>query len=151
MLRSQKEKRFARVSDISSTLGVAKSAVTAALQSLASKELINYQPYEPVTLTKKGEKQAREILLRHLIILDFLQNVLAIDHDEADSIACEMEHTINSVALEKFICFLAFIGTRPDKGKTWLTEFQRFTRSGAQGQTCKECMKKYLQKARNET
>lgn len=149
VLKFQREKNFARVSDIASTLGVAKSAVTAALQSLASKALINYQPYEPVTLTEEGEQQAEEILLRHRVILDFLQNVLAIDSNEADSIACEMEHAINAAALEKFVCFLAFIGTRSGKGKTWLKEFQLFTKSGAEGLTCKDCIKEYLHKARD--
>lgn len=150
VLRCQRKKRFARVSDIATTLGIAKSAVTAALQSLSSKNLINYQPYEPVTLTAEGEQQAEDILVRHRIILDFLKNVLAIDAEEADSIACEMEHAINAAALEKFVCFLAFIGTRSGKGKTWLTEFQRFTRSGAEGRTCKVCIKEYLRKARDE-
>ena len=150
VLRFQREKRFARVSDIASTLGVAKSAVTAALQSLSSKALINYQPYEPVTLTTEGEQQAEKILVRHRIILDFLQNVLAIDPNGAESIACEMEHAINAAALEKFVCFLAFISTRSGKGNTWLKEFQRFTKSGAEGRTCKECIKEYLHKTRDD-
>ncbi len=150
VLRFQREKQFARVSDIALRLGVAKSAVTAALQSLSGKGLINYQPYEPVTLTKTGEQMAEEILVRHRIILDFLQDVLAIDSKEADPIACEMEHTINKVALEKFVCFLAFIGTRSGKGKTWLQEFRTFTRNGSEGFTCKACIKEYLQRIRNE-
>jgi DtxR family transcriptional regulator, Mn-dependent transcriptional regulator len=150
VLRFQRAKRFARVSDIASALGVAKSAVTAALQSLASKALINYQPYEPVTLTEEGEQQAEEILVRHRIILDFLKDVLAIDPKEAEPIACEMEHTINAVALEKFVCFLAFIGTRSGKGQTWLKEFQRFAKSGADGRTCKACIREYLQKTRSD-
>jgi len=150
VLRFQRAKRFARVSDIASALGVAKSAVTAALQSLASKALINYQPYEPVTLTEEGEQQAEEILVRHRIILDFLKDVLAIDPKEPEPIACEMEHTINAVALEKFVCFLAFIGTRSGKGQTWLKEFQRFAKSGADGRTCKACIREYLQKTRSD-
>ena len=151
ILKFQREKQFARVSDISSTLGVAKSAVTAALQSLSSKGLLNYQTYEPVTLTKEGEEQAEEILVRHRIILEFLRDVLAIESQEAESIACGMEHAINAPALEKFVCFLAFIGTRSGKGKTWLKEFQRFTKSGAEGRTCRGCIKEYLRKARDET
>ncbi len=150
VLTLQREKRFARVSDIASALHVAKSAVTAALQSLAVKGLVNYQPYEPVTLSKEGEQQAEEILFRHRIIIDFLRDVLAIEPREAESIACQMEHAINGVALEKFVCFLAFIGTRSDKGKTWLKEFQCFTRSGAMGRTCKECIKEYIRKTRKE-
>jgi len=147
----QREKGFARVSDISSILGVAKSAVTAALQNLFSKGLLKYQAYEPVTLTTEGEKRAKEILVRHRVILEFLRDVLAIESQEAESIACGMEHAINPPALEKFVCFLAFIGTRSSKGKTWLNEFQRFTKSGVEGRTCKACIKEYLRKTRDET
>ncbi len=150
ILKFQREKRFARVSDISSSLGVAKSAVTAALQSLASKGLINYQPYEPVTLTREGEQQAEEILLRHRIILDFLQDVLGIRQKDVKSIARNMEHAINGAALEKFVCFLAFIRTRSSKGKRWLADFQRFTKNGAGGHTCKHCIKEYLRNARQD-
>jgi len=150
VLTFQREKRFARVSDISSALGVAKSAVTAALQSLSAKGLLNYQPYEPVTLTEEGEKQAEEILLRHRIIFDFLRNVLAIEPGQAETIACDIEHAINAPALEKFVCFLAFIGTRPVNGNTWLKEFQEFIKSGAQGRTCGNCIREYLRKTRGE-
>lgn len=150
ILKFQREKRFARVSDISLSLKVAKSAVTAALQSLSSKGLIHYQPYEPVTLTKEGEQQAEEILLRHGIILDFLQEALAVEPKQAESIACKMEHAIDPQALEKFVCFLAFIHTRSGKGKTWLSDFQRFMESGVNGRTCKQCIRDYLRSARQD-
>ena len=150
ILKFQREKRFARVSDISSSLKVAKSAVTAALQSLSSKGLINYQPYEPVTLTEEGEQQAEEILLRHRIILDFLREVLAIKPKQADSTACKMEHAIDAPALEKFVCFLAFIRTHSGKGRTWLADFQRFTQSGVDGRTCKQCIRDYLRNVRQD-
>jgi len=150
VLRFQREKQFARVSDIASSLKVAKSAVTAALQSLGSKGLINYQPYEPVTLTEEGAQQAEEILLRHRIILDFLREVLAIKPKQAESTACKMEHAIDPPALEKFVCFLAFIRTHSGKGKTWLADFQRFTQSGVDGRTCKQCIRDYLRSARED-
>ncbi len=150
VLRFQRKKRFARVSDISVELGVAKSAVTAALQNLAAKKLIHYQPYEPVTLTKDGEKQAENILLRHQVILDFLCNILAIDPKQAKQIACEMEHAITSPALEKFVCFLAFVGTRSAKGNTWLADFHAFAENGVEDRTCRECIREYIQTARNK-
>jgi len=151
ILEFQQEKRFARVSDISTSAGVAKSAVTAALQSLSAKGLVHYQTYQPVTLTDEGKQRAEEILLRHRIILDFLENVLAIEGDEAESIACDMEHAIKPPALEKFVCFLAFVGTRSRKGKDWMKDFRCFTKSGAEGRTCKECIQEYLRKVRSQT
>lgn len=148
VLEFQREKRFARVSDISSTLGVAKSAVTVALQSLSAKGMLNYQPYEPVTLTREGQNRAEAILLRRRIILSFLQDVLAIEPRQAESITCKMEHAIAPPALEKFVGFLVFIGARSGRRKTWLNEFQSFTRNGIEGRTCRECVRQYLRKTR---
>ena len=144
ILHLEQEKRFARVRDISEALSVAKSAVTAALQSLSDKALVNYIPYEPVTLTAKGMEKAKAIALRHRIMGDFLQHILGLDRDGAESIACGMEHAIDKEALRRFICFLAFIGQRDEKGQSWLDEFRHFISEGADGQTCKECIKQYL-------
>ena len=81
--------------------------------------LLNYRPYEPVPLTDEGEHQAEELLrLRHRIILDFLQNVLAIQPKRAEPIASEMEHAIDGTALERSVCFRAFVRTRAGEGKT---------------------------------
>jgi DtxR family Mn-dependent transcriptional regulator len=150
ILRFQREKHFARVSDIASEVGVAKSAVTAALQKLSAEGLINYQPYEPVTLTTIGEKRAEDILLRHRVILDFLRDVLGVESKHAESIACDMEHAIDRRTLEKFVCFLAFIATRPPDRASWLDEFQTFTKGGTEGHTCRECMQKYVKNLRSD-
>jgi DtxR family Mn-dependent transcriptional regulator len=150
ILRFQQQKRFARVSDVAAVLGVAKSAVTAALQSLSAKGLVNYTPYEPVTLTGEGQERAEEMALRHRIILDFLRDVLAMNPEEAAVIADEMEHVIDARALDRFVCFLAFVRTRSGKGGTWIQEFERFMQRGAQGRSCKECIRAYLAQMNEE-
>ena len=150
ILRIEQGKRFARVRDISQVLTVAKSAVTAALRTLSDMELVNYQPYEPVTLTPKGTEKAKAIALRHRIMGDFLQHILGLDPDGADSIACGMEHAIDKEALRRFVCFLAFIGQRAEGGRSWLDEFRRFISEGADGQTCEDCIKKYLEEMKTD-
>ena len=147
----EQRKHFARVRDISEALSVAKSAVTAALRSLSEMALVNYEPYEPVTLTATGMEKARAIALRHRIMGDFLQHVLGLNADRAESIACGMEHAIDTEAMERFVCFLAFIGQRAEKGRNWLEEFRRFISEGADGQTCRECIAEYIERAKSDT
>ena len=144
ILHIEQGKRFAQVRDISQALSVAKSAVTSALHSLSDMALVNYEPYEPVTLTRKGLKKAKAIAVRHRIIKDFLGNILGLDPDRADSIACGMEHGVDREALQRFVCFLAFVGQRAEGGRSWLDEFRGFISEGADGQTCEECIKQYL-------
>jgi len=145
IFRLEQEKHFARVRDISAALHVAKSAVTTALQSLSEKGLVNYEPYEPVTLSAEGRQKAGRIVLRHRVIEDFLRNVLGVDADRADSIACGMEHVIDRDALDRFVCFLAFVGRRRKEGESWLDEFRRFIREGTGENTCEECIEQYLE------
>lgn len=142
--RLESEKHFARVSDISQALEVGKSAVTAALKSLSEKGLVNYQSYEPVTLSKEGRKIAEQILLRRRIIQDFLVKVLAIEDKLADATACKMEHAVDKNILDRFICFLAFVSRSRRKGKTLGEEFIQFNNEGLGEWSCQECIDNYL-------
>jgi len=144
ILRFQQEKNFARVKDISETMEVGKSAVTAALKSLSDKGLVNYQPYEPVTLSAEGRRMAEQILLRRRIIQDFLEKVLGVEEGCAVSSACKMEHNVDKEVLDRFVCFLAFIFNVERKGKSWREEFEQFIKKGTSGQSCQQCIDEYL-------
>ena len=146
----QRERPFARVRDIASSLDVAKSAVTAALQSLSGKGLVDYEPYEPVTLTPAGRERGEKIALRHRVLTDFLGNVLGLEPARADSIACGMEHAVDRDALERFVCFLAFVGRPRGDGGSWLNEFQGFLERDDREQMCEQCIKAYLQSIEQE-
>lgn len=141
----QWRKGFARVRDIAEALQVADSTATAAHHSLDPKGLINYGPYEPVTLSAVGRERSEEIVLRHRIIEDFLGSVLDLSPGRAESIACEMEHCIDREARERFLCFLAFTKQHSPWGIDRLEQFRRFLREGADGQTCRECVAGYME------
>ena len=150
IFRIEKRKRVARVRDISKALGVAKSTVNAALKSLARKGMIDYEPYELVGLTDEGRRRAGDIVVSHLIIRHFLEDVLALDAGKAERIACEMEHAVDREALERFVCFLAFM-EREENGKSrWIDQFHDFISEGATGKSCRECMSEYMKAVRSE-
>lgn len=150
IFRLQHDRPFARVRDIAATLSVAKSAVTSALQSLSKKGFVNYEPYEPVTLTPSGREKGESIALRHRVLTDFLENVLGLEATRAGSIACGMEHAVEQDALERFVCFLAFVGRPRADGSDWLKEFHEFLARDDRDQTCEQCIKGYLQKIKTE-
>lgn len=149
--RLQHQKGFARVRDIADAMGVASSTGTAALQALHDKGLINYRPYEPVTLSAEGLEKADRIVLRHRIIEDFLVSVLGIAPERASPIACGMEHAVDREALERFVCFLAFIKQHAPEGIDWLGQFRQFIKAGADGQTCRECVEAYMEQLHQPT
>ena len=146
IFRIEKEKRAARVKDISGYLGVAKSTVNSALKSLASKELIDYEPYQLIMLTKKGRERATEIVIYHEVMRHFLHDILALDEDRAEHIACEMEHAVDRDVIERFACFLVFVENLDSKQMGWMNEFREVARERSQGKACARIIKKYMER-----
>ena len=99
----------AKVTDISNILNVKKASVTGALISLKNKKLINYEPYSSITLTKEGERLAAEIIERHTVMCEFLENILNLPKDEAIENACKMEHIMSEIMFERMTKFSIFV------------------------------------------
>jgi len=86
----------AKTSAIAKCLKVAPASVTGELQSLAEKNLINYEPYRGATLTDAGREIAEKIKRRHRLLEVFLTDVLKIRRENVHDEACRMEHVISA-------------------------------------------------------
>jgi DtxR family Mn-dependent transcriptional regulator len=147
------DKKAARAKDIAARLNVNNSSVTGALRALAEKGLVNYAPYDIITLTAEGSTLAREISRRHEAIKDFFVNILLVDEDEADDASCKMEHVISNRILDRIISFVEFIQICPRGGMEWIKGFRRFCDSGDSCESsignCLEDLKKKRRQFRN--
>jgi len=114
------EKGNARVRDIARAVSVHKSTVTAALKSLAQKDLVTYAPYEVATLTDQGSRMAEDVARRHDVIRRFLSEVLRLEEETAESNACRMEHAMDREALERLRSFVEFVENHPRVGSGWV-------------------------------
>lgn len=119
ILFTTEEKGAARPKDVADRLNVKAASVTGALKLLAAKELINYAPYDMVTLTAAGKKIARSVAKKHSALLNFFTNVLDIPREEAEEFACRMEHAIPNHVLERFVGFAEFVERCPHGGAVW--------------------------------
>jgi DtxR family Mn-dependent transcriptional regulator len=119
-------KQAARAKDISIRLGVNKSSVTGALKALAQKGLVNYAPYDLITLTGKGKRLARQIARRHEVFKSFLANVLGIEESAADGFACRVEHALPGAVIERLSKFSEFIAGLPDGEDDFSERFKRY-------------------------
>jgi DtxR family Mn-dependent transcriptional regulator len=88
------EFKVARSKDISAMLGVSRASVTGALWLLKKKGLVNYKPYNYVTLTEAGRTAAAEVVRKHNVLKSFFADVLGIDKDTAQQAACKAEHAL---------------------------------------------------------
>jgi DtxR family Mn-dependent transcriptional regulator len=85
----------AKTTAIAKCLKVAPASVTEALQNLAEKNLVNYEPYKGASLTDEGKKIAETIKRKHRLLEVFLADVLHINRAKVHDEACRMEHTIS--------------------------------------------------------
>jgi len=99
----------ARSKGIKEHLQVSGPSVTEALQLLSEKGLVNYAPYESITLTSQGTKIARDVLHRHVTLRDFFIDVLGIDATLADEGACKMEHVASANIIERMVKYTKYI------------------------------------------
>ena len=113
----------ARSNAIADDLGVTRSSVTTALKSLSARELIEYTPYSPITLTPSGWELGKRITHRNLILRDFFGRVLQLPEEEAEATACRVEHAVTDdvvLQLGRFILYLKESGCDID---SWQEKF----------------------------
>ena len=65
------EKQAVRAKDIALRLKVKNASVTGALRILAGKGLVNYAPYDVISLTAEGKRIAEDIIRRHEVLHNF--------------------------------------------------------------------------------
>ncbi|OPY13821.1 MAG: Transcriptional regulator MntR [Syntrophus sp. PtaB.Bin138] len=143
------EKQAVRPKDIARRLKVSNASVTGALRSLAEKKLINYAPYDVISLTSDGKTAAKDVIRRHEVLRDFFVKVLAVEETNADQAACQMEHSIPRDILERFIQFAEFIEVCPRGGSKWIAGFSHHCDQGDTEEHCEKCISVTLDEVRN--
>lgn len=131
------EKMAARAKDISVYLDVRASSVTGALRTLGKLGLVNYAPYDLITLTAEGKVVAEEIVRRHKALERFLVNVLGVEGKEADEAACRMEHAVPKDIVDRLVQYSEYIEDCPKSGITWESGFGYYCQHGCTEKDCR--------------
>jgi len=93
---------------IAALLNTKASSVTDMLKKLAEKELINYTPYQGVSLTAAGEKIAVNIIRKHRLWEYFLVEKLDFKWDQVHEMAEELEHISSNELIDRLDKFMDF-------------------------------------------
>ncbi|MDP7202949.1 MAG: metal-dependent transcriptional regulator [Candidatus Poseidoniaceae archaeon] len=82
-----------RTGQVALSMNVSPASATEMIQRLASKELLDYQPYKGLRLTTKGIEKGGRIKKRHRLAECLLIDVLGFTGD-AHEAACLLEHAL---------------------------------------------------------
>ncbi len=144
------EKLVARSKEIAAKLSVSRASVTEALRALSKRGLINYAPYEAITLTDEGKIVAEDVIFRHEALKRFFIEVLAIDTNIAEEGACRIEHSAPPEIIARMISFTEFIKVCPRGGDDLIEGFAEYCAKGKQGEKCDSCVSSCLEPSTEE-
>src|SRR3984885_12886243 len=106
-------KGYARVADIAQGLRISQASVTNMVQRLDAEGLLKYEKYRGLVLTTAGETLARDIMLRHQLLTDFLRT-LGITEAEIYHEVEGMEHHISPQTLHAIEALLSELRKKPE-------------------------------------
>lgn len=91
--------------DIAKKFNISRASVSEALIRLCELGLVIYEGRKGIIVTEKGEIEAKRVIKKHQILLNFLHITLNIEFEKASDNACKIEHVIDDDVvsiLEKF-------------------------------------------------
>ena len=111
-----------------------------ALRALSKKGLINYYPYEAITLTDMGKEVAEDVIFRHDALKQFFIEVLTIEESIAEEGACKIEHAAPPEIIARMISFTEFMQVCPRGGDDLIKGFADYCKRGKQDDNCENCV-----------
>ena len=100
------QKGNVRLTDIAEFLGVSKPSVNRAVNTLTQNGFLEHVTYGDIIITPAGESYAANVLRRHKLIKQFLISELGVDEKIAERDACQMEHVMSPVTIDKLYEYL---------------------------------------------
>ncbi len=91
---------------IADTMQTRAASVTDMLKKLSAKEVITYEKYYGVNITKKGREAALLVIRKHRLWETFLVNKLGFNWDEVHDVAEQLEHIHSPLLIKKLDEFL---------------------------------------------
>ena len=90
-----------RVTDVACKMNCTKPSVNKALYNLKENNLVKYESYGKIELTKEGENLAKKILEAYDIVYLFFKEVLGLPKENAESEAEKIKLTLNDNTINK--------------------------------------------------
>ena len=116
----------AHVKSIADRLSISMPSVTEVMRKLAGKNLINYDVRKNISLTPEGKRIATELDKRHSVLADFFAKILGCPASKAQTIACKVEHVVDSDFCDRLAGFADFFQDKEENGIELIKEFKEF-------------------------
>jgi DtxR family transcriptional regulator, Mn-dependent transcriptional regulator len=94
--------------EIAESMSTKAASVTDMIKKLSHKNMISYEKYYGVKITKQGKNEALMVVRKHRLWETFLVDKLHFTWDEVHDVAEQLEHIQSGLLIEKLDEFLGF-------------------------------------------
>jgi DtxR family transcriptional regulator, Mn-dependent transcriptional regulator len=94
--------------EIAESMSTKAASVTDMVKKLSAKNLISYEKYYGVKITKQGKSGALGVVRKHRLWETFLVDKLHFNWDEVHEVAEQLEHIQSALLIEKLDAFLEY-------------------------------------------
>lgn len=99
--------------EIAEVMSTKAASVTDMMKKLSGKNLIGYEKYYGVKITRQGKSEALMVIRKHRLWETFLVQKLSFTWDEVHDVAEQLEHIQSNLLIEKLDEFLGFPTSDP--------------------------------------
>ena len=136
-LRSQRG--YARLADLARSLDVTPATLSVGLRPLEARSLVAHDEHRLLLLTPAGDRVAREVHHRYMVLRSFLADVLRVSGATAEREACLIEHDVSAATTERLVDFLKLLQEDREVGELFRARFAAFHRSCGTSVACADC------------
>jgi DtxR family Mn-dependent transcriptional regulator len=102
----QERRERVTTSSLAEEVGVSMASVSEMARKLGEQGVVNYAPYQPLTLTEAGRRRAAKLVRRHRLWEVFLVEKLGMGWETVYRQACALEHATSEAVAEALAEFL---------------------------------------------
>jgi DtxR family Mn-dependent transcriptional regulator len=130
---------YARLTDVARELGISHATLSIGLKPLVNRHLVAHDEHRFLTLTRRGERLAREVHHRHTVLLRFLRDLLGVERTAAERDACLLEHDVSDATVERLVDLLRLLHDDTGLRTTLQQRWSGYVRTCVPGDECATC------------
>ncbi len=121
---------FIRVKDIAREMNNSMPSVCAALARLKTMGLVEYEKYDHIEFTHRGESIGYRVSRKFDCLREFLTAILMLQGPDISEMACCMEHGVSYETFLRLERMLMFFEKERLENASWIMRYEKFQREG---------------------
>lgn len=113
------------VTGLAEHLDLTKGTVVTGVKKLVKNMMLEHEPYGTVRLTEAGRQKALTIFRRHENVSFLFCEILGLEREKAEDLACIMEHEMDERTEQKLCALGDFFCRSKMNGEEWITRLQK--------------------------